>query len=118
MPRRPTQHDFIDDELLRAPLTFDGVIDTVLAHWRPRMPSFNRLDGDPVRALQLHRGDLVAEALSHLRSAAFADLQASQAPSLIPAAPAPTRSQTDAQPDPLEPLALSLIDEEIGRAHV
>ncbi len=112
MSRRPTQHDFIDDELLRAPLTFDGVIDAVLTHWRPRLPGHNRLDGDPVRALQQHRGDLVAEALRHLRSAALADLQASPVPASYTAAAAPTHPQTDAPPVPMEPLALSLIDED------
>jgi hypothetical protein len=116
MASRPTQQDFIDDELLRAPLTFDSVIDTVLAQWRPRLRSHNRLDGDPVRALQLHRGDLVAEAMRGLRTAALADLQASQARSLkplsTPPAPAPPGSQTRARPDPPGPLALSLIDED------
>ncbi len=112
MPRRPTQHDFIDDEMLRAPLTFDGVIDTVLAQWRLRQPRHNRLDGDPVRALQLHRGDLVSEALSHLRIAAQADLQDMHPLRSGRLTSISMPSTAMLQKDPLEPMALSLIDED------
>ena len=75
MPRRPQQQDFIDDELLRAPMTFNAVIDGVLGQWRLRLPAHDRIDGDPCRALALHRGELVAEALNSLRASAQAELQ-------------------------------------------
>ena len=75
MSNRLTLHDFIDDELLRAPITLDLVVDAVLDQWRHRMPPHSRQDGDPVRALQVNRGALVAAAVAHLRSAAQAELQ-------------------------------------------
>jgi hypothetical protein len=112
MPSRPTQQDFIDDELLRAPLTFDGVIDTVLTQWRLRQPIHSRLDGDPVRALLLHRGDLVSAALRQLRAAALADLQDLQLPRAEPPAHSPMRPLAALQPDPLQAPALSLIGED------
>lgn len=80
MPRRPTLQDFIDDELLRAPMTFDVVIDTVQQRWRLRLPQHSRLDGDPARALQLHRNELVSEALQTLRTAAQLDQAAGTGP--------------------------------------
>ena len=102
MPRRPTQQDFIDDELLRAPITFNGVIDAVLAQWRLRLPEHDRLDGDPSRALALHRSELVAEAMNSLRASAQAELQG-----LDPPAP-PALRRKGAAPAYSE---LSLIDE-------
>ena len=90
MPRRATLQDFIDDELLRAPMTFDVVIDTVQQRWRLRLPSHDRLDGDPARALQLHRNELVTEALRTLRAAAQYDLSGVAGPVAATAlAPAP-----------------------------
>ena len=71
MSRRPTPQDFIDDELLRAPLTFDRVIDAVQQHWRERLPAqHSRQAGDPVRALQQHRDAVVASAVRALRVSA------------------------------------------------
>ena len=92
MPRRATLQDFIDDELLRAPMTFDVVIDTVQQRWRLRLPNHDRLDGDPARALQLHRDELVTEALRTLRAAAQHDLSGVARPAAATAtalAPAP-----------------------------
>ena len=103
MPRRPTQQDFIDDELLRAPMTFDRVIDAVVAQWRLRLPAHDRIDGDPARALALHRGDLVAEALNSLRASAQAELQGGEPP-----APPALRSKAAA----LTGSELSLIGED------
>lgn len=74
MSPRPTLQDFIDDELLRAPMTVDLVIDAVHAAWRLRLPPHSRQDGDPARTLQAHRGDLVAGALKALRASAQAEL--------------------------------------------
>ena len=51
MSNRPTLPDFIDDELLRAPMTIDLVIDTVLQLWRARMLPTGRHDADPARVL-------------------------------------------------------------------
>ena len=103
MSTRPTLHDFIDDELLRAPITLDVVVDAVVARWQVRMPPHSRQDGDPVRAVQRHRADLMAAALGHLRSAAQAELQR------VTGAPA---SATAAAPGLAERGALALIDED------
>ncbi|OYU85850.1 MAG: hypothetical protein CFE45_25320, partial [Burkholderiales bacterium PBB5] len=73
MPTRPTLPDFIDDELLRAPMTIDLVIDTVLQRWRERMVPTGRHDADPVRVLQQHRNEVVTAALANLRIAALSE---------------------------------------------
>lgn len=70
MSIRPTLHTYIDEELLRAPMTLDIVVDQVLDQWRLRMPPSSRQDGDPLRVLQQYRGELVTAALARLRSAA------------------------------------------------
>lgn len=67
MHHPPTLNDFIDDELLRAPMTFDRVIDVVLERWRLRRPSNDRLDSLADRVLQQHRGELVKAATGALR---------------------------------------------------
>ena len=98
MSRTPTLQDFIDDELLRAPLTFDRVIDAVQQHWRSRLPvQHSRQAGDPVRALQQHRDAVVASAVRALRASA----------ALAPGVDSPTGS-TAADAANAE---LSLIDE-------
>ena len=103
MSTRPTLHDFIDDELLRAPITLDVVVDAVVERWQVRMPPHSRQDGDPVRAVQRHRADLMAAALAHLRSAAQAELQR------VTGVPA---GATAAAPGLAERGALALIDED------
>ncbi len=110
MPRRPTLQDFIDDELLRAPLTFDAVIDTVQQRWRLRLPPHSRLDGDPARALQLHRQALVSEALQALRTAAQLDQATGSRPASAHNAPPPAPGPALAE--------LSLIDEDDVTADV
>ena len=98
MSRRPTLQDFIDDELLRAPLTFDRVIDAVQQHWRTRLPAqHSRQAGDPVRALQQHRDAVVASAVRALR------LSAALTPGVDSPAGATAGDDTNAE--------LSLIDE-------
>ena len=101
MSTRPTLHDFIDDELLRAPMTLDLVVDAVIDRWRHRMPTHSRQDGDPVRVLQHKRGDLMDAALRHLRGAAQAELQRVLGGPAAAAAPSVTVRS-----------ALSLIDED------
>jgi hypothetical protein len=102
MSARPTLLDFIDDELLRAPMTIDQVIDAVQAQWRVRLPGHGRADGDPARLLYHHRGEVVAKALAALRASAMADLTAT-----APDAPPGRRIAAESPP-----LALSLIDED------
>ena len=104
MSTRPTLHDFIDDELLRAPMTLDLVVDAVIDRWRQRMPTRSRQDGDPVRVLQHKRGDLMDAALAHLRSAAQAELQRVLG--------GPAAGATAAAPPVTVRAALSLIDED------
>ena len=110
MPRRPTLQDFIDDELLRAPMTFYAVIDTVQQRWRLRLPPHSRRDGDPARALQLHRHALVSEALQALRTAAQLDQATGRRPATAHNAPPPAPGPALAE--------LSLIDEDDVAADV
>lgn len=101
MSNRPTLLDFIDDELLRAPMTIDHVIDVVQERWRGRLPGHGR-DADPARVLFHHRGDVVTQALVTLRASALADLQAATADPAAPLRPAAEAGE----------LTLSLIDED------
>ena len=96
--------DFIDDELLRAPMTMDAVADAVAAQWRLSRAGigFGRGDTDPTRVLKNHREDLMAAALRALRKAVLADLAATAA------APAEAGMAITDSTDP----ALSLIDED------
>ncbi|MEY4416826.1 MAG: hypothetical protein RIQ53_4119 [Pseudomonadota bacterium] len=75
--RPPTLHDFIDDELLRAPMTLDRVIDAVQEQWRALRPGHGawRTVHDPTRTLRTHRGELVSAALRALREAVQADIR-------------------------------------------
>ena len=75
MLHRPTLRDFIDEELLRVPLTLNQVIDAVQARWRLRSPGRTREDSQADRVLSYHREDVVARALRALRQSAMADLQ-------------------------------------------
>ena len=110
MAGQRTLQDFIDDELLRVPMTLDLVVDAVQQRWRQRLPAQARsATGDPARVLQLHRSELTARALAVLRASAQEDLRAllpRQAPA---SAPRPAgRAAANASGD-LAPLAL--IDE-------
>lgn len=67
MSQRPSLRDFVDDELMRAPMTFDLVVDAVHQHWRTTLPVASRLENDPARVLARCRGDLVNEAVLQLR---------------------------------------------------
>ena len=103
MSPRPTLHTYIDEEMLRAPMTLDIVIDEVLEQWRMRLPPRSRDDGDPARVLQQHRGDLVGAALSNLRSIAQAELAPRPGqPTLLAGAPGKALRSND----------LALIDED------
>lgn len=104
MSKTITLLDFIDDEMLRAPMTIDQVTDAVLDQWRVRMPARARADADPVRLLTQHRADLVTQALTTLRSSALADLKL-----LSSQAASPARSNTDTSH---QSMSLSLIDED------
>ncbi len=110
MPSRPTLQDFIDDELLRVPMTLDLVIDAVQQRWRERLPAQARSGGiDPARVLQLHRSELTARALAVLRGSAQEDLRAT-----LPGPPGTDPKPAD-RPRPASSSqalpALSLIDE-------
>jgi hypothetical protein len=71
MHTRPTLLDFIDDELLRAPMTYDLVLDAVHERWRMRPPAFEPGKIDPSRVLQQGRTELVASAVRALRQSAL-----------------------------------------------
>src|SRR5688572_6242401 len=102
--RRPTLQDFVDDEMLRAPLLFDQVVDAVLEMWRKAMGHGLRHGIDAPRVLQNHRADLVAEAVRALRQQIAAHRGSLPAPAAAGGAPA-------APAAPLK-LELSLIDED------
>ncbi len=109
MPTRPTLQSFIDEELLRVPMTLDLVIDAVHQRWRERLPGAGRGSGiDPARVLQQHRKELSARALAVLRLSAQDDLRAllpGQAPARPAAKPASRLASLLDDPD------LALIDE-------
>lgn len=75
MSRRPNFPDFIDEELLRVPMTLDAVIDAVQERWRLRLPQHGPGDGDPARALRQHRNELINQTLRTLRETAQDDLR-------------------------------------------
>lgn len=102
--RTPTLQDFVDEEMLRAPLLFDQVVDAVTEQWRQAMGTGLRHAVDAPRVLQNHRGELVAEAVRTLRQ----QIQANRAA----ATPSPS---TPAAPARLE---LSLIDEDAVTADI
>ena len=67
MSPRPTLLDFVSEELLRAPLNFDQVVDAVLERWRLASPIAGRPGADAIRAVSQHRRDLVSGAVADLR---------------------------------------------------
>ena len=103
MSSPPSLLDFIDDEMLRVPMTIDQVTDAVLAQWRVRMPARGRADTDPARLLSQHRDDLVTHTLVALRASAMVDLKA------LTSSAAPSHRQPGETPH--RSLSLSLIDE-------
>ena len=111
MSHRPSFPDFIEEELLRVPMTLDAVIDAVQERWRLRLPQHSPGDGDPARALRQHRAELITQTLRTLRESAQADLRAnfSKAASSSSAVPGLARP---GQPRPGQPADLSLIDED------
>lgn len=65
--RRPSIADFIEDELLRAPLLFDAVLDVVVDEWRQSLSVAGRGGGELARMLQLRRNEALTAALRSLR---------------------------------------------------
>lgn len=106
MPLSPL-HEFIDEEMLRAPMTLDLTVDAVQEQWRVMRMGFGRDRSDPSRVLQNHRGDLVQAALTALRESVQTDL-GEQAPPAAAASPAAR----------LDDGALSLIDEDAVNADI
>ncbi|WP_395700354.1 DUF1631 family protein [Aquabacterium sp.] len=104
MNRRPTLQDFVEDEMLRAPLLFDQVVDAVQEQWRQALgPHARHTAGEAARTLQLNRGDLVNRAVRSLRTHVQGEVSG-RAAGAMPAAPA-----APAAPARLE---LALIDED------
>ena len=61
--------DFVEEELLRAPLVFDAVVDAVHDQWRQTLVVHGRDSGSLTRMLHLHRATFTTEALRTLRLA-------------------------------------------------
>ena len=74
MTQKTTLLDFVDDELLRAPLAFDQVVDAVLEPWRRALSAAARAKSDGVRVLQRQRSELVGDAVRELRSLVQAEI--------------------------------------------
>ncbi len=68
MTHRHTLQDFIEDELLRAPLCFDQAIDAVLEQWRRTLPTAAQRQADGPRSVMRHRAELVGAAMTALRN--------------------------------------------------
>ncbi len=110
MSTRPTLQDFVNEELLRVPMTLDLVIDAVHQRWRERLPAQGRGSSiDPARVLQQHRRELTARAMAVLHKSAHDDLRLLQAGSL-PAPPSGDKAGPRAAPLSAVP-SLALIDE-------
>lgn len=110
MSRRPSFPDFIEEELLRVPMTLNAVIDAVQARWRLRLQRPAPGDGDPARALHQHRAELVTQTLRTLRETAQADLR-SYLSNPVGGAVVPGLAKPG-QPRPGRSSDLSLIDED------
>ncbi len=107
---RPTLQDFVNEELLRVPMTLDLVIDAVQQSWRQRLPTQGRSSAiDPTRVLQQHRNELTARALAVLRKSAHDDLRLLQ-PGHTAAAQAASRPAARPAQQVAAP-SLALIDE-------
>lgn len=104
MSRRPSLTDFVEDEMLRAPLLFDQVVDAVHEQWRQALGGARGHAGDAARVLQLHRGDLVNQAVRALREHVKSEMSGRAAATGAGVAAAPP-------PAPLK-LELALIDED------
>ena len=100
MNQRPTFQDFVDDELLRAPLSFDQVVDAVLEQWRLVRPAGVRIDSDPVRVVSNHRQELVSAAVKELRGRVQSEISGTSGRMQRPGGNAPAK------------LELALIDED------
>jgi Protein of unknown function (DUF1631) len=100
MTSKPTLLDFCDDELLRAPLTFDLAVDAVIDRWRNTTSISRRHEYDAVRVLQRHRTELVGNAVRDLRGNVAAEVAGRQA------------AADPSQPPTSRRLELSLIEDD------
>ena len=100
-------HQFVDDELLRAPLLFDQLIEGTIDHARrslPELANFQRAATvDLMQALQSHRVRMSEYFLHSLREQTTTELSR-QKPPLAPASPKPLALALS--------LSLSLVDEQ------
>jgi hypothetical protein len=98
---------FVDDEMLRAPLLFDQLVDGVVAHagmaGNVQSPLQRSVLGDLVLAVQAHRQRLADAFMRSLRMQVNHEL--SQGAPRVTATP-------HTQPAPFKPASLSLVDEE------
>lgn len=96
---------FVDDELLRAPLLFDQLLDGTLDHARKSLPTMAPLQrattGELMQAMLAQRGRLGDYFMRSLQEQVDAELQNKQPLGVAPAASAPRR------------LSLALVDEEV-----
>jgi hypothetical protein len=112
MSTRPSLQDFVDEELLRVPMTLDLVIDAVHQRWRERLPAQGRGGGiDPARVLQQHRRELTARAVAVLHKSAHDELRLLQSGNRLPTPPSAAKPVLRAAALAAAP-SLALIDED------
>jgi hypothetical protein len=114
-PRRtvPRQlQQFVEDEMLRAPLLFDQLIDSVGEHALKDLtglpPMQRAAIADMLQALKTQRHRLADYYMRSLRDQVHAELLAQTGPA---AAPSPT-VLTLSEPKPMQALSLTLVDDE------
>lgn len=73
-----TLDQFVEDELLRAPMAFDQVVDAVMQQWQRSAPAAARMAVDAVRIVSHSRTDLVNAAMRELRRQVNIEIMATQ----------------------------------------
>ncbi len=119
MTHRTSLLEFVEDELLRAPLTFDQVIDAVHEHWRQTLSVQGRQGNDAAHVLQLRRAELVDVAVQSLQAQVQAELSQQPPAGARSRVGADAGGRTGATATPAAPrLELSLIDEDAVAADI
>lgn len=107
-PPSPLFRQFVDDELLRAPMLFDQVLDAVLDGTRRQLAGLHGAHrnavGDMLQAAQAQRQRLAEYFLHSLREQVQAELKRQVRPD--------TGAHAPAAPSPVRPKALALVDED------
>ncbi len=108
----PALQQFVDDELLRAPLLFDQVVDGTLEAARKALPDLSPVErslvGDLMQALLAKRARLADYFMHSLKEQVQAELVRGTAPQAL----SPALGQATSPAAPGRALTLSLVDED------